>query len=180
MKGRNISELVVYDHFNIQVYPNKVNVMTTMYVYKYKCILWIKHSCIIICTHRCTTSLDRTQALCSPALCSPVVTNFRISFFVSSPSQIAASLVLCTFMSAPIMYISARMVLVSYASDEQYSSIIEEAQRDVSFVTLICVVSAVCVYVHANNSWPPVIFPPTCQDTQPKHTFDWTFCPIKQ
>ena len=54
--------------------------------------------------------------------------------------QVAASLVLCTFMSAPIMYISARMVLVTYATAEEYAHIITSTQTDVTIVTAICVV----------------------------------------
>ena len=60
--------------------------------------------------------------------------------------QVAASLVLCTFMSAPIMYISARMVLVTYATVEEYSHIITSTQKDVTIVTVVCVV-CVCVSV---------------------------------
>lgn len=57
---------------------------------------------------------------------------------------IAASLVLCTVLSAPIMYISARMVLITYASSDQYARIILNTRRD---VTVITVVSVVCVFV---------------------------------
>ena len=60
---------------------------------------------------------------------------------MSDSPQIAASLVLCTFMSAPIMYVSARMVLITYATDDQYSHIISDTQKDVTIVTCICVVS---------------------------------------
>ena len=56
------------------------------------------------------------------------------------PFQVAASLVLCTFMSAPIMYVSARMVLITYATYDEYASIITTTQRDVTIVTVICVV----------------------------------------
>ena len=51
---------------------------------------------------------------------------------------------LCTFLSAPIMYISARMVLIHYASEDQYHTIISDVQRGV------CILSAISV-VH--NFW---------------------------
>ena len=63
--------------------------------------------------------------------------------------QVAASLVLCTFMSAPIMYVSARMVLITYASESEYSHIISDTQKDVTVVTCICVVS-ICICMPDN------------------------------
>jgi len=44
-------------------------------------------------------------------------------------------------MSAPIMYLSARMVLIQYTSHDQYSQIIDDTRRDVTIITLISVVS---------------------------------------
>lgn len=65
--------------------------------------------------------------------------------YVNNSLQVAASLVLCTFMSAPIMYVSARMVAITYATEDQYSHIISNTHKDVTIVTCICVVSiAVC------------------------------------
>ena len=43
-------------------------------------------------------------------------------------------------MSAPIMYVSARMVLITYATYDEYAHIITDTQRDVTIVTVICVV----------------------------------------
>ena len=40
-------------------------------------------------------------------------------------------------MSAPIMYVSARLVLITKASDAQYDHIIENTRRDVTAVALI-------------------------------------------
>ena len=65
--------------------------------------------------------------------------------------QVAASLVLCTFMSAPIMYVSARMVLITYATESQYSHIISDTQKDVTVVTCICVVSVYTLTELINN-----------------------------
>ena len=39
------------------------------------------------------------------------------------------------------MYVSARMVLITYATESQYSHIISDTQKDVTVVTCICVVS---------------------------------------
>lgn len=73
--------------------------------------------------------------------------------------QVAASLVLCTFMSAPIMYVSARMVLITYATEDQYSHIISDTQKDVTVVTCICVVRmhTLDVIIHYNNIILPVL-----------------------
>ena len=54
--------------------------------------------------------------------------------------QVASSIVLCTFMSAPIMYVSARLVLISEASVSKYTQVIENTRRDVTAVALISVV----------------------------------------
>ena len=67
--------------------------------------------------------------------------NARCISNVIESVQVAASLVLCTFMSAPIMYVSARMVLITYATESQYSRLISDTQKDVTVVTCICVVS---------------------------------------
>ena len=48
-------------------------------------------------------------------------------------------------MSAPIMYISARLVLISKASDAQYNDVIQNTRRDVTIVALI---SLVCKYFY--------------------------------
>ena len=56
------------------------------------------------------------------------------------PFQVATSLVLCTFLSAPIMYVIARMALITYASIDEYHSVIAESQRDVTIVACICLV----------------------------------------
>ena len=52
----------------------------------------------------------------------------------------AASLVLGTFMSAPIMYLAARMALIQYATLDQYSNIISTTRQDVSIVAIISLV----------------------------------------
>ena len=71
---------------------------------------------------------------------------FRMSSLPHSISrQIAASLVLCTVLSAPIMYISARMVLITYASSDQYARIIENTRRDVTVITVVSVVGSVSI-----------------------------------
>ena len=44
-------------------------------------------------------------------------------------------------MSAPIMYISARLVLITKASDAQYENVIQNTRRDVTIVALIGLVS---------------------------------------
>ncbi len=82
--------------------------------------------------------------------------------------QVAASLVLCTFMSAPIMYVSARMVLITYATEDQYSHIISDTQKDVTVVTCICVVSmhaldsdsmlCVTLFYHSIQAWVFMLF----------------------
>ena len=55
-----------------------------------------------------------------------VVSNSRDSTVVRVIfMQVASSIVLCTFMSAPIMYVSARLVLITKASDAQYDHVIE-------------------------------------------------------
>ena len=55
-------------------------------------------------------------------------------------SQVATSLVLCTFLSAPIMYVTARMALVTYSTIDQYHAVIAESQRDVTIVACLCLV----------------------------------------
>ena len=68
-------------------------------------------------------------------------------------TQVAASLVLCTFFSAPIMYLSARMILVVYPTltHEDYDDVIQDCRRDVSIVTCISVVSGVCCLHRGQN-----------------------------
>ncbi len=44
-------------------------------------------------------------------------------------------------MAAPIMYISARMVLITYASKDHYASILNNTRRDVMAISLACIVS---------------------------------------
>ena len=41
------------------------------------------------------------------------------------------------------MYISARMVLITYASSDQYARIIENTRRDVTVITVVSVVGSV-------------------------------------
>ena len=58
------------------------------------------------------------------------------TFCTFSLLQVASSIVLCTFMSAPIMYVSARLVLITEASDTQYDNVIQNTRRDVTAVAL--------------------------------------------
>ena len=44
-------------------------------------------------------------------------------------------------MSAPIMYVSARMVLIQFETDSEYAYLILNSKRDVSVVAMACVVS---------------------------------------
>ena len=59
--------------------------------------------------------------------------------------QIASSIVLCTLMSAPVMYLTARMVLVQYTSSVNYSGIIETTRRDSAAVAMAGLVSKPCL-----------------------------------
>lgn len=43
-------------------------------------------------------------------------------------------------MSAPIMYLAARMVLIQYATLDQYSNIISTTRQDVSIIAIISLV----------------------------------------
>lgn len=63
----------------------------------------------------------------------------RCWYFVFS--QIASSIVLCTLMSAPVMYLTARMVLVQYTSDVNYTDIIEDTRKDTAAVAMAGLVS---------------------------------------
>ena len=45
-----------------------------------------------------------------------------------------------TFMSSPIMYLAARMVLIQYATLDQYSDIISTTRQDVSIIAIISLV----------------------------------------
>ena len=49
-------------------------------------------------------------------------------------------------MSAPIMYVSARMVLIQFESDNEYAYLISNSKRDVSIVAMACVVSLLLPY----------------------------------
>lgn len=55
--------------------------------------------------------------------------------------QVASTLVFGTILSAPIMYVSARMVLIQFESDDEYAYLISNSKRDVSIVAMACVVS---------------------------------------
>lgn len=81
---------------------------------------------------------------------APTVFVFASQYHLAMET-VAASLVLCTFMSAPIMYVAARMVLVPYASSKQYDSIISDVQQDVSIISAICVVLIFALFMFARR-----------------------------
>jgi len=58
-----------------------------------------------------------------------------------SSLQIGPALVLCTSLSAPIIYLSARMVLVRDVNSNDYHSVIETTRTDSSIVSIVSVVS---------------------------------------
>ena len=67
-----------------------------------------------------------------------------VCHFLSSPLplfQVASTLVFGNLLSAPIMYVSARMVLIQFASVDDYSYIIANSKRDISILAMACVVS---------------------------------------
>ena len=47
----------------------------------------------------------------------------------------------CTFLSAPIIYISARMALVRNVSPSDYENIVTDTRTDSSIVSIVSVVS---------------------------------------
>jgi len=60
--------------------------------------------------------------------------------------QVGPALVFCTFLSAPIIYISARMALVRNVNHHDYKNIVTNTRTDCSIVSIVSVVSLmVCI-----------------------------------
>ena len=55
--------------------------------------------------------------------------------------QVGPAIVFCTFLSAPIIYISARMALVRNLSPYHYEKILADTRIDCSIVSIVSVVS---------------------------------------
>ena len=47
----------------------------------------------------------------------------------------------CTFLSAPIIYVSARMALVDNVNAHSYENVVNDTRTDVSMVFIACLVS---------------------------------------
>ena len=47
----------------------------------------------------------------------------------------------CTFLSAPIIYLSARMALIHNVDENSYESIVSDTRTDSSIVSIACLVS---------------------------------------
>ena len=88
-------------------------------------------------------------------------------------SQVAASLVLCTFLSAPIMYVAARMVLIPYATTEQYHAIISDVQRDVAIPSALGVVREYCSFLNHYIKIEPEV-----RESVPLNFSMWPFPPL--
>ena len=85
------------------------------------------------------TSADELLYLCI-ILYSLYVSSVQLSVsavFV----QVGPALVFCTFLSAPIIYISARMALVSNVNSDDYHHVISDTRTDCSIVSIVSVVS---------------------------------------
>lgn len=55
--------------------------------------------------------------------------------------QIATGMVLCTFLSAPLMFVSAKMMTVVVSSEMDYKSLLLGTSFDVSVVSVVANVS---------------------------------------
>ncbi|XP_064401866.1 lysosomal cholesterol signaling protein-like [Halichondria panicea] len=65
---------------------------------------------------------------------------------------VAASVVLCTFFSAPIMYLSARMILVlSSVTSDNYNNVIMDSRNDVSIVSCVSVAFVFILFLLARR-----------------------------
>ena len=66
---------------------------------------------------------------------------FKCSISLLFSLQVGPALVFCTFLSAPIIYISARMALVRNVSPYHYENIMTDTRTDCSIVSIVSVVS---------------------------------------
>ena len=64
-----------------------------------------------------------------------------IYFEIPLCSQVGPASVFCTFLSAPIIYVSARMALVHNVDENSYENIVNDTRTDSSIVSFICLVS---------------------------------------
>ena len=62
-------------------------------------------------------------------------------FFLVFSLQVGPALVFCTFLSAPIIYISARMALVRNVKTYDYENVVTNTRTDCSIVSIVSVVS---------------------------------------
>ena len=64
--------------------------------------------------------------------------------------QVGPASVFCTFLSAPIIYISARMALVDNVGEHSYQSVVTDTRTDSSMVSIGCLVSehAECIMLN--------------------------------
>ena len=77
--------------------------------------------------------------------CACTCVQKRILCFCCS-LQVGPALVFCTFLSAPIIYISARMALVRNVNHHDYKNIVTNTRTDCSIVSIVSVVRLmVCI-----------------------------------
>ena len=57
--------------------------------------------------------------------------------------QIATGMVACTFLSAPLMFVSAKMMTVVVDSEMDYKKLLLSTDFDFSVISIVCNVSAI-------------------------------------
>ena len=76
-----------------------------------------------------------------------MITLYIINVFAVSSLQVGPALVLCTSLSAPVIYLSARMALVRDVNSDDYHSVIKHTRLDCSIVSIVSVVSDTCYVI---------------------------------
>lgn len=61
-------------------------------------------------------------------------------------------MVICTFVSAPIMYLSAWLVTISWNDPQFVTNSLQNVSVDVSIVSLVALVSHSCTFYCENNT----------------------------
>ena len=72
---------------------------------------------------------------------------YSYNIYLVSSLQVGPALVLCTTLSAPIIYLSARMVLVRDVNSHDYHSVIKHTRLDCSIVSIVSMVSVLCTLI---------------------------------
>ncbi|XP_065897494.1 lysosomal cholesterol signaling protein-like isoform X2 [Dysidea avara] len=73
------------------------------------------------------------------------------ALFHCGTNLVGPALVFCTFLSAPIIYISARMALVRNVKTYDYENVVTNTRTDCSIVSIVSVVVVFCLFIMARR-----------------------------